>query len=275
MENQLSNGEEFKVENIAREYDAFQFSIFSEKKYMNEIRSLLDLSSFSPEEVVVDIGCGTGLSTLCILEKNPKRVIGMDFSELMLHQARKRLPHIEFIVGDALHLSRIAPKANKIVGASFFYFTPQPAQLLQEVSRALSPHGEFLFDVQLKTSEEENPSYYYYQTLIEAFAEELGISIQFLPWINPHRTYTESEIANLARIENFVVHRYAERPIYTRDDLRRGHHHFLGQASNYFLPFLIDQKVERVIESAKKKMEPFYSNKLEGRLAKVCLKKKE
>lgn len=275
MTDQISNGEEFKVENIANDYDRFQFSVFSEVRYLNEIRSLLDLSSFSHEEIVVDVGCGTGLSTQCILERGAKKVIGVDFSEAMLNQARKRLPYVEFIAGDAMHLSRVIPKADKIVGASFFYFIPQPAHLLREVSRVLAPHGEFLFDLKLKTSEEENPSHHYYRTLSEALAEELHLSVQFPPWIDPHRTYTQSEIANLARTEGFNVHRYAEKPLYTKEDLRRGHHHFLNQALSYFRSFFSDEKIERVIQSAKKKMELLYSDTLEGRLAKVCLKKRD
>ncbi len=49
---------------------------------------------------VLDVGCGTGVTTVAAAER-AERVVGTDISEPMIAAARQRAPELEFIVADA------------------------------------------------------------------------------------------------------------------------------------------------------------------------------
>jgi SAM-dependent methyltransferase len=93
----------------------------------------------------VDIGCGTGLSTLALVGY-AQSVIGIDSSRDMLAHAR-RGSDVSYLLGEAEHL----PFKDGVFGlatvASAIHWFRQPA--IEEVRRVLAADGNFLiYDVQ-------------------------------------------------------------------------------------------------------------------------------
>ena len=90
------------------------------------------LAALSPVRTL-DIACGTGFIT----QHLPGELVGLDQSPSMLAIARDRLPHAEFVVGDALALP--FPDASFArVHASFFYChleEPERLRFLAEARR--------------------------------------------------------------------------------------------------------------------------------------------
>ncbi len=86
----LSAGEVFKLEDVAARYDASLAAIRGQD-YEKEIEYLVGLATWLADDVVVDLGCGTGISTALVLRHNPKLVIGVDFSEPMIKRAREKV----------------------------------------------------------------------------------------------------------------------------------------------------------------------------------------
>ena len=65
--------------------------------YHDDMRDFIK-SNVSPEDSVLDIGCGIG----DLLAAVPcRRAVGVDFSEQMISIARTKYPHCQYIVGDA------------------------------------------------------------------------------------------------------------------------------------------------------------------------------
>ena len=62
-----------------------------------------------PDMHVIDVGCGTGISTgvLAALVGKDGRVTGIDLSPGMLEEARRRVPGAEFLEGDAEDLEKV------------------------------------------------------------------------------------------------------------------------------------------------------------------------
>jgi len=58
----------------------------------------------SPGSEVVDVCCGTGDLAIAARRRGA-RVVGVDFSERMLARARRKAADVEWVRGDALHLS--------------------------------------------------------------------------------------------------------------------------------------------------------------------------
>jgi len=72
-------------------------------------KKLLHLIPPSQERPVLDVGCGTGISSRVIIDsiRNETGVMGVDISPEMLKKAKEKCPEVDFHLGDAEFLSHI------------------------------------------------------------------------------------------------------------------------------------------------------------------------
>lgn len=102
-------------------------------------------SGLGPGDSVVDLCCGTGdLSAELARCVGPRgRVVGVDFAELMLQQARLKLPQLEFIQADVLQVP--LPGGFDAVTIAFGPRNiPDLPGLWREVRRLLRPGGRLV-----------------------------------------------------------------------------------------------------------------------------------
>ncbi len=98
---------------------------------------------------VLDVGCGPGVSAFGLAQLLPDATIdGLDLAEKMIARAKAHHTHsypalsnVKFHVGDATRLSWPDETFDLIVGHSFLYLVPDPATVLAEARRALTPGG--------------------------------------------------------------------------------------------------------------------------------------
>jgi SAM-dependent methyltransferase len=105
-----------------------------------------------PAGLIVDLGCGSGLSALAFTQAG-YRVLGVDLSEALIASARARVPEAEFRV-ESLFTTQIPPcSAVTSIGECLNYLFDADnnpsvlVQLFQRIYQALSPGGVFVFDV--------------------------------------------------------------------------------------------------------------------------------
>ena len=108
---------------------------------------------FSPENRILDIGCGAGRTTIGLYKLGYHLIEGLDLSEAMIVQARRISKefnyNITFSVGDATCLDY----DDEIFGAALFSFNgimqmpgrENRIKVLKEIKRILKPKGYFLF----------------------------------------------------------------------------------------------------------------------------------
>jgi SAM-dependent methyltransferase len=103
-----------------------------------------------PGDEVVDIGCGTGLTTReAARAAAPGRVVGVDVSERMLERARQvtvaeRLGNVRYEVGDA-QVHRFDPAAFDVAISRFgTMFFSDPAAAFANIAAALRPGGRLV-----------------------------------------------------------------------------------------------------------------------------------
>jgi ubiquinone/menaquinone biosynthesis C-methylase UbiE len=90
---------------------------------------------------IADIACGTGiLADRIERELHPDEIYGVDMSEGMLAQARKRSSKVQWLRGPAEHLPFDDGALDAVVTTSAFHFFDQPAAL-REFHRVLAPGG--------------------------------------------------------------------------------------------------------------------------------------
>ncbi len=80
--------------------DMYDLIYFEYQKYTRELDFVLTYSSLQPSgSRVLDVACGTGSHAL-LLSQRGYDVVGLDLSEAMLQQARRKCPNLTFLLGD-------------------------------------------------------------------------------------------------------------------------------------------------------------------------------
>ena len=123
---------------------------FEERHHLFETltRKQLELIEPSRPERILDVGCGTGISTLALHQAMAGRspnIYAIDISERMLLRARERcksLPGTYFIRGDAENLSSYFNESfDAIFYTASIFLLPGFAESLRQASRLLLPGG--------------------------------------------------------------------------------------------------------------------------------------
>ncbi len=136
---------------VARNFDqsAVPYDAFESKHHLFETltRRLCELIAPLSPARVLDVGCGTGISTLAlhnILSYSPV-IYGIDISESMLIQARERckgIPGIYFVRGDAERLSEYFNEAfDGVFYTASIFLLPDFRQSIEQASRLIVPGG--------------------------------------------------------------------------------------------------------------------------------------
>lgn len=151
----MGNGEDFGSRfktAVERNFDqsASIYDRFEEKHHLFETltRRQLELIEPSRPERILDVGCGTGISTLALqkaLAAHSPNVYAIDISELMLLRARERcreIPGVYFVRGDAERLSEYFHEAfDGIFYTASVFLLPRFCDSLRQAGRLLLPGG--------------------------------------------------------------------------------------------------------------------------------------
>jgi len=110
------------------------------KKYEAEL--ILDLLSPGQGEIILDVGCGTGIFTLDILSSGSK-VVGLDLSLPMLMRAGKKLKGSPFhmVSADMLHLPFPEGSFDKVVSVTALEFVEDGKEAAGELFHVTKKGG--------------------------------------------------------------------------------------------------------------------------------------
>ena len=103
--------------------------------------------ALSPDDVLLDLGCGTG-AAVRMAAATVRRAVGLDLSPRMIEEARSLaagLDNVEFCVGDVSEPLPFADGAfTAIACSSAFHHFPKPVETVAEMSRVLGPGGRLV-----------------------------------------------------------------------------------------------------------------------------------
>jgi len=120
----------------AAEYDAKHAFVYE------KARGLVDLLAPNAGERILDLGCGTGALTAKIAARGAE-LLGVDRSEEMIAQARKKFPALRFETLDAREL-RFHAEFDAAFSNAVLHWIPEAEQVIARVARALKPRGRFV-----------------------------------------------------------------------------------------------------------------------------------
>jgi ubiquinone/menaquinone biosynthesis C-methylase UbiE len=115
----------------------------------------LELLDIKSEDRVLEVGFGPGLAVARAAElATAGVVVGIDHSELMLRQARRRNAkaikggRVELLLGSADALPRFVQRFDKVMAVNVYMFWADPVSVLRGLRQVMNPGGIIALTVQ-------------------------------------------------------------------------------------------------------------------------------
>lgn len=153
---------------------------------------------------ILDVGCGTGHTTLAVALR-AMSVVGVDLTDEMLAEGRRLasergLQNVSFVRGDAERLDYPEASFDVVVSRYSAHHFPHPQRALREMARVLTPGGTFLL---VDTVAPDEPAHNTFLNAIEVLRDPSHV-----------RDHTADEWLSMfaaAGLEAELLHRWAIR----------------------------------------------------------------
>jgi len=157
-------------------------------------RRLVDEAELNPEDIVADLGCGTGYATREIVKSGCSRVYAVDPSKAMLDEANGNLDGSLVIEGtiDDLIFSGLQ-KPSVIISSGVFVVMQDSLDTLRKIYDYLGNNGRYIFTVEDWTTAnvDGEPLDYFFERVRE-YEQRLGIENDGL-FVKGSRRYSLEE----------------------------------------------------------------------------------
>lgn len=113
---------------------------------MQAIPPLIEAVGIEAGQRVLDVGTGPGMAAAAAAELGAD-VVGIDFSEEMLAEARRQHPELDFRLGSAESLPFSDGEFDRVIGNFLLHHSGDPGAVLAEARRVLCPGGRVGFTI--------------------------------------------------------------------------------------------------------------------------------
>lgn len=118
-----------------------------ENDHLPIVLPMLAMMNLQPDEVVLDVGCGTGwLCRLIAQRLTQGEIVGMDVSDEMIHRAQTAsagVANVSFTMGSVDAIPQPAGSFTRVLSVESAYYWPDPAAGLKDIHRVLRSGGSF------------------------------------------------------------------------------------------------------------------------------------
>jgi len=146
-------------------------------------RWTISLFNLQKNNHVLEIGFGPGVAIQLVSQKVPEGlVVGIDYSEVMLHQAKRRnkraieAGQVQLILAGVEQMPAFDTKFDKVFSVNSIIFWHNPAEVLQEIRQQMKPSGVIALTVQPYTKGATHETAKQIGTEIARYLEQSGFS---------------------------------------------------------------------------------------------------
>ncbi len=142
-------------------------------------RRLVELARLEHARRVLDLACGTGATSIAALSRLPRsaELVGVDGSDAMVSVARMHVqdPRVRFAVAGAADVESVVsgPFDRVLCNAAIWQF-PALRPIFEAVSRLLSGHGSFVFNIPAERVEGEDAPIHSFQVALARAVERVS-----------------------------------------------------------------------------------------------------
>lgn len=143
----------------AKNYDQTVFAMFGGRdKYEGAIEKLVAFADIQPSESVLELCCGTGISTKYIFQKT-KEITAVELNPERMEEARWHLPReVRLIPNDARYLlPKYYGTYDLIICINGFHYFNPPETFYDTANKMLKPEGRVVFNVKLNNYQGVRP----------------------------------------------------------------------------------------------------------------------
>ena len=91
---------------------------------------------------ILDVGCGSGMSTLALKNRFPdSEIIGVDLSNTMLESARKLLPDVQWIQRDCSESLEDLGQFDLVFSNAFLQWLPDQEEFIKNIRNCIKENG--------------------------------------------------------------------------------------------------------------------------------------
>ncbi len=106
--------------------------------------NLANFGKITSSDLVLEIGCGTGLFTRLVYQKTKAKIIATDLSEDLLEEAREKFSDGNFLTDDAMNMQFVNESFDVVFGSSILHHL-NLKKSAEEIYRVLKPEGRMVF----------------------------------------------------------------------------------------------------------------------------------
>lgn len=116
--------------------------------HFDAVQLLVEMSGVGSDDDVLDVACGPGM-VACEFARHARQVTGIDITQAMIEQARKRqrqqkLENLDWAVGDAVPLPYTDNSFSLVLTRYSFHHLLAPERALAEMIRVCRPGGRVM-----------------------------------------------------------------------------------------------------------------------------------
>ncbi len=184
---------------LYRDPDYVRYYGASKETFWTQLcRELVLNAGLKPEDVVADLGCGTGYATREIIKLGVRKVYAIDPSPEMLAASKTNLNCARIIQGtiDDLVGSNLE-KPSVILSSGAFVVMPDPKEVLRKIYSYLSQRGRFVFTVEnWENNSISGEDILTFLRKVEGLERQIGMDHAF-DYVEGERTYSPDEVISL------------------------------------------------------------------------------
>jgi SAM-dependent methyltransferase len=225
----------------AAQYDAKHSFVYEKGK------GVVELLAPKPGERILDLGCGTGALTADIAARGAD-ALGIDRSEEMVSQARKKFPSLHFEVLDARELPFNA-EFDAVFSNAVLHWIPEPEKVVAGIGRALKPGGRFVAEFGGKGNLQKLVAGFHRAFAALGIREPEGVAPWFYPSIAEYAGLLEKHGLEVREVSLF------DRPTKLEDG-PRGLETWIRQFRQLFLEKMPAEIAQQWIEEVERQCRP-------------------